>query len=285
MRTYEWILAGFPAILAIVAWIYPLASRRRWIITGLGVFAIVAVALTRCSAHLLSPVHSSILRDWMPVALMIVPYWQTGRFFTGPNEKIQAWLLASDRWLFDRAAWTGSLFGSFARLSMEWAYALCYPLVPLGLAALCEAGLRRHAGTFWFLVLVPTYICYAITPFVPALPPRSLDAGRISSSSTKSRGFNLWILRYGSIQAISFPSAHVASSLAVALVLIHYLPLAGSIFLVVALWIAVGAVVGRYHYAIDVVLGAAVTLAVFLAWYARLFPGLLLFLVGIGRVR
>jgi len=283
MRTYEGILAGFPAILAIAAWICPLANRRRWIISGLAAFAIVAVALARSSAYLLSPVHSSMLRDWTPVALMIIPYWQTGRFFVGPNEKIQSWLLKSDRWLLDRASRAGSLFGPFARLSMEWAYALCYPLVPLGLATLCAAGLRRHADTFWLLVLVPTYICYAITPFVPALPPRSLDSARNHPSSTKSRGFNLWILRHGSIQAVSFPSAHVASSLAVALVLVHYLPLTGSIFLAIALWIAIGAVVGRYHYAIDVVLGAAVTLAVFLAWHARWITFALLCLVGLSR--
>jgi len=285
MRTYEGILAGFPAILAVVAWISPLASRRRWVITGLSAFGILAVALVRCSGYLLSPVHSSILRDWMPVALMIIPYWQTGQFFVGPNERIQSWLLKSDRGLLDRASWAGSLFGPFARLSMEWAYALCYPLVPLGLATLCAAGLRRYSGAFWFLVLVPTYICYAVTPFVPALPPRTIDSESNRSSSTKSRGFNLWILRHGSIQAVSFPSAHVASSLAVALVLIHYLPLAGSIFLVVALWIAIGAVVGRYHYAIDVVLGAAVTLAVFLAWHAHLSPHVLLSMVGVVQVR
>ena len=285
MRTYEGILAGFPAILALVAWVCPLASRRRWIVTGLGIFAVASVALARCSEYVLSPRSSSILRDWMPVALMIIPYWQTGRFFVGPDEKIQNWLLASDRWLADRAGWTRALFGPAARLSMEWAYALCYPLVPLGLATLCSAGLRSHARTFWFLVLVPTYICYAITPFFPALPPRSIDSGRNRPSSTKSRGFNLWVLRYGSIQAVSFPSAHVSSSLAVALVLVHYLPLTGSIFLAIALWIAIGAVVGRYHYAIDVVLGAAVTLAIFLAVHARLIPGVLPSVAGAGWVR
>jgi membrane-associated phospholipid phosphatase len=275
MRISEWILAVFPAILAMAAWIYPLASARRWAVTGLAAFAITGVALARLSGYVLSPTHSSILRDWMPVALMIIPYWQTGRFFVRPDERVQAWLVKSDDWFLERAAWAAAIFGPFARLSMEWAYALCYPLVPLGLATLCAAGLRRHADAFWLLVLVPTYVCYTITPFVPALPPRSLDSRHNSRSSTKSRGFNLWILRRGSIQAVSFPSAHVASSLAVALALIQYLPLAGSIFLFVAVWIAIAAVVGRYHYAIDVVLGAAVTLTVFLAWHAHLIPGAL----------
>jgi hypothetical protein len=147
--------------------------------------------------------------------------------------------------------------------------------------------LRRYANTFWFFALVPTYLCYAITPFVPALPPRAVRADRTASLSTqsgvspeakvlrKSRVFNLWILQKWSIQAISFPSAHVASALAISLVLLHYVPLAGAIFLALTFWIAVAAVVGGQHYAIDVVLGAALTLGVYLAWRAHLIPNTL----------
>ncbi len=79
---------------------------------------------------------------------------------------------------------------------------------------------------------------------------------------SKSRAFNLWLLKHGSIQSISFPSAHGASALAVSLVLLHCVPPAGVVFLLIALWIAVVAVVGGHHYAIDVVLGAAMALAV-----------------------
>jgi membrane-associated phospholipid phosphatase len=277
MRSSEWIQAGFATILAIAAWLVPLSFRRRSTIALLAACAIVVVVLARISAYLLPSDASSILRDWLPVLLMFVPYWQTGQMFTGPNEKIQDWLVESDHRLLQVASRVGCKFGPSARLTMEWAYALCYPMVPSGLGVLYMAGKSWAANAFWFLVLVPTYLCYAITPFVPALPPRSLENGANSSATKsrvfrKSRVFNLWLLKYGSIQAISFPSAHVAASLAVSLVLIHLVPLAGWIFLVITFWIAVAAVVGRYHYFIDVVLGAALTLAVFAAWYAHLIP-------------
>jgi membrane-associated phospholipid phosphatase len=42
------------------------------------------------------------------------------------------------------------------------------------------------------------------------------------------------------------------------------------LFLLVAIAISLGAVIGRYHYALDVVLGAAVSLLVFLASYTFL---------------
>jgi hypothetical protein len=46
--------------------------------------------------------------------------------------------------------------------------------------------------------------------------------------------------------------------------------------MVITFWIAVAAVVGRYHYAIDVVLGAVMTLIVYWAWHAHLIPNTLI---------
>jgi membrane-associated phospholipid phosphatase len=155
------------------------------------------------------------------------------------------------------------------------AYLFCYPLVPLGLLAVYMAGLREKVGGFWFVVLVSTYICYAVTPFVPAFPPRSIISDQADTSApardtNKGRIFNRWILRHGSIHAISFPSAHVASAFAVALVFLRYALPIGVTFLVIAILISLGAVVGRYHYALDVLLGSATALAVFLASYRYL---------------
>jgi membrane-associated phospholipid phosphatase len=276
MRISEWIQAGFASIFAVAAWVFPLAVCRRWIITLLAAVAIIAIALARLSAYILTPVQASIIRDWLPAVLMLIPYWQTGQFFLGPNEKIQAWLMQSDRTLWNFASQAGLKLGRFAHLSMEWAYTLCYPLPLLGLATLYAAGLSREADSYWTFVLLPTYLCYGITPLVPALPPRFLQSEKTKSPATKSRKFNFWLQKHGSIQAISFPSAHVAASLAISFFLLHAVPAAGVFFLVISLWIAVAAVVERYHYAIDIVLGAALPLAMYLAWRAHLIPSTLI---------
>jgi membrane-associated phospholipid phosphatase len=154
---------------------------------------------------------------------------------------------------------------------LEVSYLFCYPLVPLGLLTLYAVGQRNHAAGFWLVVLIATYLCYAITPFVPAYPPRDLAGGQPAPAQTgKTRVFNRWILKHGSIHAISFPSAHVASSFAVSLALLHYAPIMGLIFLFISIWISLGAVVGRYHYALDVLAGAATALGAFLACYSYL---------------
>jgi membrane-associated phospholipid phosphatase len=276
MRTSEWIQIGFALVLAAAAWIQPLFARplpagRRLNITLLALVPLAAVMLARATASFLPPLYVSMLRDWLTVALFLVPYWQTGQFFQGPNHRIEERLLAFDRWLMPQTAGTSGTSRTGLGLILEVAYLFCYPLVPLGLLALYAAGQRSHVASFWLVVLAATYLCYVITPFVPAYPPRDLAPSHSAPSQAgTARIFNRWILKHGSIHAISFPSAHVASTFAVSLVLLRFTPLLGLVFLFVSIWIASGAVVGRYHYALDVLLGAATALAVFLICYRYL---------------
>ncbi|HZY61960.1 MAG TPA: phosphatase PAP2 family protein [Edaphobacter sp.] len=269
MRTSEWIQIGFAVVLAAASWIQPLPARRRLVTTALAFIAIIAILAARASASFLSPAYVATLRDWLTAALMLVPYWQTGQFFSGPNEKIQARLMELDQRWFPHIASASGTSRGFIALSLEIAYLFCYPLVPCGLAVLYVAGLRQDVSIFWWVVLISTYLCYAITPFVRALPPRSIGkAASVPPSANSGRAVNRWVLQHGSIHAISFPSAHVASALSVALVLLWFTPIAGVVFLVIAIWISVAAVVGRYHYALDVFLGAATALIVFILSYA-----------------
>jgi membrane-associated phospholipid phosphatase len=274
MRTSEWIQIGFAVVLAVAAWIQPLffpplPVRRRSNITLLAIVPLAAVSLARATAAFLPLLSVSILRDWLTVALFLVPYWQTGQFFQAPNHRIEQRLLAFDRWLMPKTAGTSGTARTGLGLVLEVAYLFCYPLVPLGLLVLYAGGRRAHTASFWLVVLLATYLCYAITPFVPAYPPRDL-AGSQPSQVGKARIFNRWILKHGSIHAISFPSAHVASTFAVSLVLLRFLPIAGLVFLFISVWISLGAVVGRYHYALDVLLGAVTALGVFFACYPYL---------------
>ena len=282
MRIAEWIQGGFALLLAVAAWLSPLPAQRRRRITILAAIVVVAVAVARSTAYWLPPAWSTAFRDWLPVALMLVPYWQTGQFFLGPNLKIQNWLMDLDRrWLVETSARSGTAKTRLG-LGFEIAYVFCYPFVPLGLGALYIAGMRGRVDEYWFVVLTATYLCYAITPFFPAMPPRVLanvsaldrwnpvparESANKREQSNKGQRFNRWIQEWGSIHAISFPSAHVASTLAVSLVLTRHMHIVGLCFLFVAGCIAVAAVAGRYHYTLDVLLGAAVALAVFWGSY------------------
>ena len=72
---------------------------------------------------------------------------------------------------------------------------------------------------------------------------------------------NLAILRTSSNQVNTLPEWHVAAALAVVLDVLASAPAAGVAFLAIAAAIALSTVVGRYHYAVDSLAGAAVALA------------------------
>lgn len=230
--------------MTVLSWIQRLPSDRRNRVTGLGLTGIAATLAGAWSGR-------PLIRAWLPLPLMLLAYWQSGPFFIRPNERLQNRLLAWDHRLLPVVP------GWFSQI-LELAYFFCYPFFPLGLLVLYAAGLERLADRYWTAVLASTYICYAMLPFLPTAPPRTLEPPR---PAVGVRRLNQWIGRYGSIPANTFPSGHVAATMSAALVLTLALPAAGAPFLLVAVAIAAGAVLGRYHYLADAILGAVLAVA------------------------
>jgi membrane-associated phospholipid phosphatase len=264
MRASEWIQIAFAFGIGLLAWMRPLETRRRLRIAMLAVIVPAAILIARFALRSFA---GSVVRDWLPAALLLIPYWQAGQFFTGPDVGIQKWLAQTDEKALHvlRRIVGSSENGGWARY-FETAYLMCYPLVPIGLAALYLGHHRAAADFYWIVVVLASDICFAVTIFVPGLPPRLVpgQTAEFGVAANEVRKLNLEVLNRGSIQAITFPSAHVASTSAVALVLTRFLPVTGAIFLVIAASIAIGAFLGRYHYFLDVALGAIEAAAVFL---------------------
>lgn len=268
MRVAEWIQLLFVSLLMMAAWLRPLDFARCMRVTLLALIAIAAITAARFSARWLSPLPSSVLRDWLPAALLLVPYWQVGQFFTAPDRMTEARLAN-----FDRAFFRGLgirpaqvTMGKALTTYLQFAYVMVYPMIPLGLVALYVTGWRRSVDYYWLVVLPATYACFTITLFVRAMPPRLLPGYETFQLPRTALGaLNHGILSRASIQAITFPSGHVASAIAAALVLLRLQPSAGAIFLWIALSIAVATVVGGYHYAADVLLAVLIAVVVFLA--------------------
>jgi hypothetical protein len=270
MRVAEWIQIAFFSILVLAAWGRPHPPRPRVRVTVFATLAIAAILAARFALNVAPPRFSSVVRDWIPAALLLVAYWQIGEFVAEPNQSVQARLAAFDRSFFTavhiQPAKTS--IGPVPALYLELAYLMVYPLVPLGVATLYLAGMRQSVDYYWVVVLLATYTCFAVTPFVPAMPPRLLIGYNLFEIPPNSlRALNRWILRRASIQAITFPSAHVASSAAAGLVLLRLESRVGLLFLWVALSIAVATVVGGYHYAADVLFALLVAIFVFVGTF------------------
>ena len=197
---------------------------------------------------------------------MLVPYWQVGQFFSTPDPQMQTRLAKFDRTFYRRLGIEPAqtrISVSFA-IFLEVGYLMVYPLVPLGIVVLYVSGMRSMVDLYWLVVLCATYACFVTTLFVRALPPRNLSGtDRFQIPSTRVRTLNRGILNSASIHAVICPSAHVASSLAAALVLLRFQPWVGGIFLFVALSILVATIVGGYHYVADVLLATIIATLMF----------------------
>ena len=264
MRTAEWINILAFSFLVMLTWRRSLPWRRQAKAIAIGGAAVAATLLAgQVLPRMLPPLPASVLRDWLPYPLLLLFYWQAGQFFTRVDLKVQRWLLRADqRFVIPVLEWLGNCrCGRWTLAYLEGAYLFCYPLLPMGVTAIYVMRRGSEADHFWTVVLAATDFCYGMLPFIQTEPPRRVRKdgpvrlGRI-------RRFNLWILHHASIHANTLPSAHVASSTACALVLLHLSLPVGLAFLVLAISIALGAVAGRYHYAADAVLGAMVALVV-----------------------
>ncbi len=268
MRVSEWIICGFFAYLVILARAFPLSGRRR---ARVVLVALVCVGLTVVLSQLRLQTPMRIARDWVPALLLLQGYWLSGLFFSRPMLRIENRLLRLDRRLFTIAHLSAAIRRAPRILLelLELAYLGAYPFVPITFGIVYAAGSQDGIDRFWTAVLIASFGCYGMLPWVQTRPPRALERdSAIDARALTMRSVNLQLLAHASIQVNTVPSGHAATALAAALVTGEFVPASLPILLGTALAIAVTTVVGRYHYAVDTLLGLGMGLAGW--WAARL---------------
>lgn len=252
---WEWIAVGYATYLAIVAAMGKRFQRARgptlviafvawtvWAIDGNGPRAPLADAL-------------------VPIPILLAGYWLSGLFFVQPMTDVESWLLRIDtrlaRGLSSPCPW-------LLREYLELAYVLVYVVVPAGALTLVFGGHPESVPRFWAVVLLAEFVSYGALPWVQTRPPRAIEAGSCPPAPSPLRRFNIGVLRRASNQVNTLPSGHAAGAVATALVVAGVMPTVGAVFLIVAASIAVATVVGRYHYAVDSLLGVVVALLAYI---------------------
>ena len=262
MRSYELFTFAFFAFFVVAAWGTPLRTGPRVRATCIGALGMLVVVLL---PELGGSHGGALLRNLAPAGLLLVGYWQTGQFMVGADPRFQARLERFDRrW----SSWVSHLRGAAERVPilaayLELSYFACYPVVPLGVLVLHLGGRTDLVESFWLVVLPATFATHALTTVFQSNPPWMADGGRPSRTLGHLRSMNRWITDHASIRVNSFPSGHVASALAVALVLLGEIPVAGVLFLCIAGSIGLSSLVLAYHYLADVTLGAGLAV---LSW-------------------
>jgi membrane-associated phospholipid phosphatase len=260
LRASEWIIVGYFAYLAgTAAVLRGIDGRGRRRVIGTATAVVIAVLTIASFGR-----SAILLRDWMPPVYMLLGYWLPALLVASTNQAFERWLLALDqRWLGIDVSTISERAPRAVIELLEFAYLFCSPMVPLGFACLYIAGLREESDRFWTAVLAAVFGCYGVLPWLPTRPPRAFE-GEPPRSPALMRRVNLRVLGRASIQLNTFPSGHVAASLATALAVCVRLPLVGLPLALLALAIAIASVVGRYHYAADALAGAALALLGFM---------------------
>ncbi len=262
LRTFEWIVVVYFGYLATAALAVPLPVERKRHVVLTAVLVVISVF----SVARLGDLRSTFgLRVWMPLAYLLVGYWLPALFVKTPNQPLERALLILDRrWFGPEGLQTFAARAPRILIELfEVAYLLCYPLVPAGFMCLYVAGLPEEIARFWTAVLLASLPCYGLLPWFPTRPPRAVEQPVVRPRS-RVRLLNLRVLGRASIQLNTFPSAHAAASVATALAVGVSVPPAGLVLGLIALAIAVGSVVGRYHYAADALSGTALGFAGFM---------------------
>jgi membrane-associated phospholipid phosphatase len=202
----------------------------------------------------------------MPLVYLLAGYWLPAMVVRQPNAAVQRGLLRFDRTLFGQDG-LARFERRAPRLLIEYleaAYLLCYAVPLAGYMSLLAGG---HAAAtidrFWTIVLLASFACYGLLPWMPTRAPRAIEPPPRAPRSWIRRA-NLAVLDRASVQWNTFPSGHTAASLAAALAVGTDMPIAGMALAALAVSIAIGSVVGRYHYAADALTGAAVAILAFL---------------------
>jgi membrane-associated phospholipid phosphatase len=255
MYAFEELAGGYFAVIAGAA---PFAPARGYRRATAAVTAVVLVGLVAVAAAWAG----AAVRMWLPVVYLIAGYWLPALLVadadaggTAPASGFERWLRRSDQRL--RAV----LFTvpRLMRELVEFAYLMCYPLVPIAFVVVWVLGTPADVDRFWIAVLAAGFACYITLPWLVSRPPRAILAATLNC---RTQAANVTLLRHVSHQLNTFPSGHVAVSLTAAAAVAAVAPAAGLLLGVMAVAIAVGAASGAYHYVVDVLLGAVVAAAV-----------------------
>lgn len=228
---------------------------------------LAAYALLICVDSLRVGLLLGVIRDWFPLALMLLAYREMGWFAPAHHavDLENSWIVW-DRWLLERWKLHSAIetLGPVLPAVLEIAYSLVYVLGPFSVAVLYCYKRRDLVERFLFVFILGVLLCYAQFPLWPSEPPRTVFPGQdFPSYMTVFRRFNWWMLGGYGIHTSVFPSAHVGGAFSAAFGMRRSLrgkPWVGRLLMVMAVLIATATVYGRYHYVADALAGLAMSL-------------------------
>ncbi len=248
MLPFEALVIAYLAFFVLAA-PFARAARRKQVRTALGAASMAGAVYIVASAFPLDA------RLWLPFLYIAIGYWiPVGLVPSTRGGAFEAWLRRTDQVVRDQV-------GNLPRWLTAWlelGYLACFPVVLIAFVVVWTAGSRGDVARYWLAVLTSGYTCYITLPWLVSRPPRLVDGDAADVALTTFGRLNRFVLGHVSHSLNTFPSGHVAVSVAAAMAAGKVWPVSGVVLGAVAVAVALGAVAGRYHYFADVVVGAGV---------------------------
>lgn len=214
------------------------------------------------------------LRAWAPLLVLFFLYAELPALIqaAGHPEPLDELVIGWEQAVFGgqpARAWAAAMPSFLLSETLHLAYLSYYPIIYVVPAALWFARRRdefSEAVLALLLTFVACFVCYIL---FPVAGPRYLWTS--PAPDGPFRRLATWLLESGSSRGTAFPSSHVAVAVAQSVLAIRYFGSRGAVLVVFATGLALGAVYGGFHYAVDVVAGVVlgVVTAALALWASR----------------
>lgn len=219
--------------------------------------------LAGVGAATLAPRAPAWLRGWTPLLVLFFLYAELPALIqaAGHPHPLDAIVIGWEQGLFGEQparTWAAAMPSFLLSETLHLAYLSYYPIIYVVPAALWFAGRRDDFSEAVFALLLTFVACFVCYIIFPVAGPRYLWTA--SAPDGPFRRVAIWLLESGSSRGTAFPSSHVAVAAAQSLLAARYFGSRGAVLGVFAGGLALGAVYGGFHYAVDVVAGLALGL-------------------------
>jgi membrane-associated phospholipid phosphatase len=216
--------------------------------------------------------------DWLPLIFFFTVFEEVSFLSLALRGTWQnAYLVAWESALFEAppGEWLHRYSSPWFSELLEFGYLSFYPLYPVVAGALWlgrnQAG---YAGGFRRLtdgLSMGNAVCYATYLLFPTRSP-SHNVGQDALVSRPTGPFHFlvgWLQTSAGVHGNAFPSAHIMLAFTVLVFVVRYFPRFAPWLLLCVLLMCVGAVYDEYHYAVDVIAGAVLGMAVGVVFVRR----------------
>jgi membrane-associated phospholipid phosphatase len=257
-----WTLGYALVAAAAIAWRAP----REQIPALLAIHALLAaLVLMMPRARRAGPV-GRFLGDWYALLIVTALYTEVGLVNLADGRAYDRIVLGWEQALFGFQPgrdWIRSNPSTWLAWALYLGYLAYYPIIAAGPLALWATGRREAMRRAMTTIMATFYVCYTIFLLFPVVGPRHIfPAADNVATRTLIAQVTAQFIEHVAAWGAAFPSSHVAVSVAATVAALLEWRMLGASLVVPTTLLALGSVYGQFHYAVDVLAGLGVGLAV-----------------------